>query len=166
MIGVHPDLRRYTVLVTVVSLGLIIAGALLLYGAVTGSPRVEDIPVSVTLVFAAVFLVVGFVGAVLSPRWYRHATRIVNSHTPVNATVALRLESDSETTHLIADVKDIDGEPPDDTDVSMLIPRWEVEPLTGRELQLPIWCDPDTHKLLAVKTERGLIWSMPHWGHR
>jgi hypothetical protein len=115
---------------------------------------------------AACFLVVGYVGAVLSPRWYRRATKVVQAETPVNATVSLRLESTSDSTHLYADVQSIDGPALDDPEVGLLIPRWDVTPLVGQDQDVEAWRDPRNGKVLAFKTGHGMLWTMPHWGHR
>ena len=166
MLGIHPELRRHTILVELSSLALLVAGAALVYATLAGLPLVEGIPETIAFLVAACFIVLGYVGAVLSPRWYRHATQVVQSATPVHAMVSLRLESDSDSTHLYADVQSIDGPPLDDPEVALLIPRWDVAPLVGEPREVEAWRDPESGKLLALRLEQGLLWSMPQWGHR
>jgi protein-S-isoprenylcysteine O-methyltransferase Ste14 len=76
MFGVHPDLRRYVAVASSVSVALAIAGLVsLVHGLRTSGQWLF-------VVFGVIALSSSFLGIVVVPRWYPHATRVVSMVTP------------------------------------------------------------------------------------
>ena len=104
MFGIHPDLQRRTALVAFVSLGSGAVGLLILWGHFTGAPDLREVPLPVVIVAATFSLLVAYLGIFATPRWYRDASIAFESATPINGTLILRIDEDSDTRSLTGHV--------------------------------------------------------------
>jgi hypothetical protein len=157
--GVHRDLRRYVLVTSVASAALGIAGLAALMVA-WGSPSGPTWPL---FLFAAVSVAVAYVGLVIAPRWYRHASRVVASMQPTIATIVLYLEADSDSTSLYASfasssaVSKAEGER-----FRLVIPRWRVDSHLDSPIEAKIYRDPSSQRPVAFQIPSGLLWCFPH----
>jgi hypothetical protein len=108
--------------------------------------------------FAVVALLLGYLGLVVVPRWYRHSSSIVATAEPVACRILMEIESSSDSTSLYATV--LDASLPGDR-IAVLRPRWPVEPLRGVTLDVSAYLDPVSRRPVAFRTPRGLLWCMP-----
>lgn len=160
MLGVHPDLRRYTAL-AFFSSGLVgIAGVALLVMVAVKSSAVDEIPMLVALLFCAVSLVVAYLGVVITPRWYRNATRVVTSERPVAGAMTLRIDKGSDSTALYARLYLPHGPAPDE-EIALLFPRWDVKRVLAPMTRVSVYRDPDSSDVVAIETSQGRLWSRP-----
>ena len=110
MFGIHPDLQRRTALVALVSLGSGAVGLLILWGHFTGAPDLREVPLPIAIVAATFSLLVAYLGIFATPRWYRDASIAFESATPINGTLILRIDEDSDTRSLTGHVDLATGE--------------------------------------------------------
>ena len=164
MLGIHPELKSRVAFTVAACLILKMLGIAMLVAVAAQADFVTVAPRSVTLIAGCVFLALGTLGMTLWPRWYQRATRVVETEKPVHASVRLRVESDSDSTTLFADIAQIDGAALADPAVPLLMPRWSTAQVAGQRLDVSAWRDPGSGKVLALETPWGRIWSMPHWG--
>jgi hypothetical protein len=159
MFDVHPDLRRHLYASFAVSAALGAAGVAALVAFAADAPAVREIPAWVLVGFGVVALGVAYLGTVVSPRWYRHASRVVSSVQPVAGTAVLRLDSSSDSTWLYARL-----EPPSGSsvfashEIALLFPRWDVGELLRSPISVSLYIDPATSRVAAIQTARGLLW--------
>lgn len=162
MFGLHPDLRRHNALVFVSSLVVGALGAFMIFAGAADLAAVREVPNWILIVFGAAFLILTFVGIVLFPRWYRAATRIVASGRSTAATVKLKKELDPEFTSLTARVQSGGSTKAARGEIPLLNPRWDIEPLLDSPLRVELYVDTDRSRVMAIATDRGLLWSIPH----
>jgi hypothetical protein len=153
MFGVHPDLRRHVAGTFVSSALLGLVGVAVVAAAAMGR---APVPLWAALVFGAVSLAVGWLGVVVAPRHYRESSRTVASVQPVPGSATLRLESDSDSTSLYARVGA--GE------LALIVPRWGVNALLGGPVAVDLYVNPRTSGIVALRTDRGLLWTIPSLG--
>ena len=168
MTELHPDLQRYHRLAVVGGAVVAALGAIMVAGGVVEMPVVSEVPALVLIVFGAAFLVFGYLGLVLAPRWYRDASRIVATGRPVTARVTLKREQDSESTWLRARVHTGAASAAARGEISLLVPRWDVAALLDSPIQVELHVDTVRNRVVALATERGLLWSIPYyrWAER
>jgi hypothetical protein len=166
MLRIHPELKGRVGFTVAACLTLKLLGIALLVAVAAQAGVVAAVPRAVTLTAGCIFLALGTLGMTLWPRWYQRATRVVESERPVHASVRLRVESDSDSTSLFADIARIEGAALADPAVPLLLPRWPTDAVAGQRLDVSAWRDPESGKVLALETPWGRIWSMPHWGKR
>jgi hypothetical protein len=75
---------------------------------------------------------------------------------PVPGSATLRLESDSDSTSLYARVGA--GE------LALIVPRWGVNALLGGPVAVDLYVNPRTSGIVALRTDRGLLWTIPSLG--
>jgi hypothetical protein len=158
MSGLHPELRRYVAIVLFASAAVAAAGGTALALGWRGIPGTTVAPRWALLGFALVALMLGYLGLVVVPRWYRRSSRIVATAEPVARRILMEIESSSDSTSLYATV--LDASLPGDR-IAVLRPRWPVEPLRGATLDVSAYLDPVSRRPVAFRTPRGLLWCMP-----
>jgi hypothetical protein len=159
MFGVHADLRRHVLVSLVASAALGAAGVAMLIARAANLPAVRGIPTVVLVGFGVVALGVAYLGAVVGPRWFREASRIVASARPVPGTAALRLDSSSDSTSLYARLEPSPGSSGFSShEIAVLIPRWDVAELLRSLVPVSIYIDPATSRIAAIETGQGLLW--------
>ena len=157
MFGIHPDLQRRTALVALVSLGSGAVGLLILWGHFTGTPELREVPLPIVIVAAAFSLLVAYLGIFATPRWYRDASIAFASATPINGTLILRIDEDSDTRSLTGHVDLATGER---RDVPLTFPGWDVRPLVGSARAALVYLRSGSSDVVAVVIDRGRLWAM------
>jgi hypothetical protein len=165
MFGIHPDLRRHTLVAFVASAALGAAGAATLAGFAADAPGFRAIPVWAAIGFCAVAFGVAYLGTVATPRGYREWSRIVSAGQPIAGTAIFSRESSSDSTSLSARVEPVRGfgSP---GEVALLWPRWDITPLLGSPFAVSLYIHPAKLTVVAIKTAQGLVWSIPVRGRR
>jgi hypothetical protein len=160
MFGLHPDLRRYVSMALFASAAVAVAGAVALAAGWPGIPGTTTVPRWAVVIFAVVALLLGYLGLIVVPRWYRRSSRIVSSVEPKACRILLEITSDSESTSLYATVLDMSHP---GGRFAVLMPQWSVQPLLGASLDVSVYLAPASQRPVAFRTPRGLLWCMPSW---
>jgi hypothetical protein len=161
MFGVHPELRRHLFVSFVASALLGVAGACALMAFAMNAGAVRDVPAWVLVGFGLFALAVTYLGTVAGPRWYRNSSLVVSSVQPVEGTAVLRMDPSLDSTSLYARL-----EPPAGSsafpshEIAVLFPRWDVAELLQSPVPASIYIDPATSRAAAIKTSRGLLWTI------
>jgi len=159
MASFPPELGRYRLMVVGSSLLLAGMGGGALFVALSPDAGGRS-PIPFVL-FAVVAFAVSAFGIFFVPRWYRRAALVVSTAPRVPGIVSLTLEADSESTSLYATVSTPDPSFRLLERIALLIPRWDIRPLLGSSLSVGLHVDPSSSRLMAISTERGVLWCMP-----
>ncbi len=100
-------------------------------------------------------------GLFFVPRWYHRAAYVVSTTSPLAATATLSLESGSDSTSLYAAVSLPQSSSGHLEGITLLIPRWNVRSVLDSPLPVRLYVDPSSSRLVAISTERGMLWCMP-----
>jgi hypothetical protein len=149
VLGIHHDLRRQVLAGAIVSAVLGIAGAAALVVATTS--RAE--PRWALVVFAVAALGVSYLGTVITPRWYRRATRVVASTRPSAAIIVVHREADSESTSLYVELEG--------SKLPLVMPAWVADLPLDQPVEAQVYRDPSTGDPLAFRIANGLLWRLP-----
>lgn len=152
----HPDLRRHVSVALFASAGVAVSGAVALalgWREIPGAANARWAFVT----FAVVALLLGYLGLIIVPRWYRRSSRVVSSVVPRAGRILLEIESGTDSTSLYATV--LDGSP--GGPYAVLMPAWPVQPLLDASLDVSVYFDPVSQRPVAFRTPRGLLWCMP-----
>jgi hypothetical protein len=159
MSGLHPDLRRQVSIILLASAAVAIAGVVALAVGWPVTPGGTNVPRWALLALVVVFLLVGYLGLIIVPRWYSRSSRIVSSVEPGACRILLEIVSSPDSTSLYATI--LDASLPGGR-FAVLMPRWPVRPLLGASLDASAYLDPASQRPVAFRTARGLLWCMPH----
>lgn len=159
MVPFPPELSGYRFLVVGSSLLLAGAGSVALFVAFSGDSTGGS-PIPFVLFALIAFAVSGF-GLFFVPRWYRRAANVVATTTPWPGLATLTLETDSDSTSLYATVSTLETSARPLGHIAVLMPRWDVRPLLGASLSVDLHIEPSSSHLVAISTDRGLLWCMP-----
>lgn len=154
-----PELSRYRFLVVGSSLLLAGAGGVALFIAFSADPAGRS-PIPFVLFALIAFAVSGF-GLFFVPRWYRRAANVVATNAPLPGLATLTLESGTDSTSLYATVSTLEPSARPLERIGLLIPRWDVRPLLGVSLTVDLHIEPSSSRLMAISTDRGVLWCMP-----
>lgn len=162
MFGVHPTLRHYVAVAFYLSAGFGVFGVVFLsLGLTRGEAGHPDWPF---VVFGAIAIVSGLLGATLIPRHYRTATHVVATVAPTAQRILLELESDSDSTSLYATPLEIhSGTKKRRHRYALVLPIWNVEALLNRPLSVSAYMNPVNNRPVAFSTAKGMLWCIPSW---
>ena len=150
--GLHRDLWPHLALVSVVSALLALAGFVALFVWARSLLKATDVRWGL-LVFGIAALGAAYLGLATVPRWYRRASFIVATAQPTPGSIALEIESGSDSTTVYALCA---GER-----YAVLRPRWQVAELVGEPLAAEIYRDPRVNRPVAFRVKQGLLWCIP-----
>jgi hypothetical protein len=154
-----PELLRHQIVAIGASLLLSVVGM----GSLVYGLRSDDSASTAFVAFGAVSLLVGPPMAWLSGSWYRRAARLVAAGQPVAAAIALFTKSDFDSATLFAEVRlvgNVAGKP---LRVAVLAPRWDYRSWLGSSsLNAGLFIEPSSSRLMAISTQRGMLWCIPH----
>ena len=77
--------------------------------------------------------------------------------------MTLLAESDSESTTLYAEVHLLSNAAAS-LRIAVLVPRWEYRSLLGKSQSAGLFIEPTTSRPMAISTQRGMLWCIPHNG--
>lgn len=153
-----PELLRHQVVAVGASLLLSFLGiAVLVYGLSS-----QDASSTGFIAFGVVALLVGLSLAWLSSSWYRRAVRLVSAGQQTDATITLVVKSDSDSTTLYAQVSAVGKIADHSLGVAVLAPRWEYQSWLDRSQSARLFIEPSSSRLMAISTQRGMLWCIPH----
>lgn len=160
--GIHPDLRRYCLLLLVLGpvFALVGVGALIFF-FVRLPDETETVGKSLVLLYGVVMLSLAWLMLVYAPRWYRRATWVLNNTQPQRMKLQLREESSSDSSNLYADLhtpSDIPSTGPLETHW-VHHPRWDLKGVS--ELMVKVYRDSSPGGPLVIETSKGLLWPYP-----
>ncbi|HEY6070678.1 MAG TPA: hypothetical protein VIU85_04815 [Chthoniobacterales bacterium] len=161
MFGVHRDLRCYVSVALYVSAGLGIFGIVFLILGLTRGDAYIHPPDWPFVIFGLVAIASGILGTTLVPRYYRIATRVVTTVEPIAQFITLELVSDADSTSLYA--MRIDPKKKHPTRFGLILPIWNVESLLNQSLPVSAYINPATHRPVAFRTAKGMLWCMHSW---
>jgi hypothetical protein len=152
------ELRRY--LLTAITASLLIGGAggFALFAATALTSGTDSL---VLVLVAIVFLSFAGFGLFFIPRWYHRAGHIVSSTTPIAAVATFTLETDSDSTSLSAAVSVPHSPTKLRKQIAVLSPKWDRRALLGSSRSVQLFIDPSSSRLVAISTEKGMLWCMP-----
>jgi len=110
---------------------------------------------------AAAFAI-GLWMACLTLAWYRRAWQVVNAVPAWPATATLVAERGMDSTTLYVAVDDPRGGGRQPHRVALLVPPWDCAALLAAPAEVHLFIDPQNARLVAVATDRGMLWCLPH----
>ena len=161
MFGIHPDLRWHVTLGFVACAAVGLLGIATLVGFATNANGFRGMPAWLAIGFGLAGLGVGYIGTVVAPRWHRASSRVVGSEQGVEATVTLRLVSDSDSTSLYAQFEQQAESSLPAQEIQVIPPRWDITPLLARPISVSAYRHPVTSRIMAFDTPQGRLWSVP-----
>jgi hypothetical protein len=130
------------------------------YALVYGYQVRTSEPVFLVLGVSMACLAIWWVWLLIS--WYQTAARLVREVSPLDATISLQVDSDTESTCLRVQTVLSGRLQPEQHRVAILTPSWDYQSLLGAAHPAAMFIDPKSHRVMAISTDLGVPWCIPH----
>lgn len=168
MFGIHPDLRRHVLTVTIsgsvfgiVGVACVFVAGSGLIDVFAGGGKAAGASRWVVLAFGALMVGLAYASLVVTPRWCRWATNVLEKVHPVEMQVVLRRKDWSEPDWYV-ELSPSGSTPqlPRLKRLRILPPRWDAEPFVDHPLAAKVYLDPESKTPVVIRTHNGLVWVM------